>query len=166
MKIFLSHSSVDKALVDAMRRALDSSGQIAWLDARELRGGDILEDKIRTAIEDAEAFIVFVSNAGLQSKWVGKELTAALDIQKQRGRDAFPVLPVSIDDTKLGVLEQFFDGEPKYIAVRSKPVVLRNRCQRFLLLSASISPFITHSLRPNPWIDRLKNSFSTSPARR
>ncbi len=119
-KSFVSHSSVDNPLVDAMRRALEDSGQVTWLDARELRGGDILEDKICAAIAAADAFIIFVSPAGLQSKWVGKELTIALDIQKQRGRDVFPIVPLSIDDTRLGVLEPFFDGEPIYIPVSSE----------------------------------------------
>ena len=67
MKIFLSHASADKPLVDAMRRALDDSGHVAWLDARELRSGQILDQQIREAIERADAFLVFVSPVGLQS---------------------------------------------------------------------------------------------------
>lgn len=55
----------------------------------------------------------------LQSKWVGMELRHALEVQKQRGKDKFPVIPLSLDDTKLGVLEEFFGEEPVYIPVSS-----------------------------------------------
>jgi len=51
---------------------------------------------------------------------VGRELTIALEIQKQRGRDKFPVVPLAVDDTRLGVLEQFFDGQPLYVPVSSR----------------------------------------------
>ena len=60
-----------------------------------------------------------VSPDALQSKWVGKELRHALDVQKQRGKDKFPVIPLSLDGTKLGVLEEFFGEEPIYIPVSS-----------------------------------------------
>lgn len=55
----------------------------------------------------------------MQSNWVGMELTHALAIQKQREKGKFPVIPLSLNDTKLGVLEQFFEGEPAYIPVSS-----------------------------------------------
>ena len=55
----------------------------------------------------------------LQSKWVGKELRHALEVQKQRGKDKFPVIPLSLNGTKLGVLEEFFGEEPIYIPVSS-----------------------------------------------
>ncbi len=40
----------------------------------------------------------------------------ALDVQKQRGRDKFPVIPLSLDGTRLGVLEDVFGTEPTYIS--------------------------------------------------
>ena len=50
---------------------------------------------------------------------VGKELRYALDVRKQRGKDKFPVIPLSLNGTKLGVLEAFFGEEPVYIPVSS-----------------------------------------------
>ena len=40
-------------------------------------------------------------------------------VQKQRGQEKFPVIPLSLDGTRLGVLEDFFDAEPTYISVNS-----------------------------------------------
>src|SRR6185369_1800638 len=56
---------------------------------------------------------------GLQSKWVGKELRHALAVREQRGKDEFPVIPLSLDGTKLGVVEEFFGEEPTYVPVSS-----------------------------------------------
>ena len=62
---------------------------------------------------------MLVSPDALQSKWVGKELCHALDVQKEHGKDKFPVIPLSLNDTKLGVLEEFFGEQPVYISVSS-----------------------------------------------
>src|SRR5205814_269124 len=71
------------------------------------------------AIEEASAYAVVISTDALQSKWVGKELRHALTIRDQRGKENFPVIPLSLNGTKLGVLEEFFEEEPVYIPVSS-----------------------------------------------
>ena len=38
---------------------------------------------------------------------------------EERGKDKFPVIPLSLNGTKLGVLEEFFGEEPIYIPVSS-----------------------------------------------
>ncbi|MFZ2855342.1 MAG: CHAT domain-containing protein [Rhodocyclaceae bacterium] len=117
--LFLSHSSHDDAFVRELRQALADLGQGVWIDSRQLKGGDPLWSEIAKAIDDSAAYAVLVSPAALQSKWVGKELRYALDLQKQRGSDKFPAIPLSLDGTQLGVMESFFDDEPIYIAVSS-----------------------------------------------
>jgi tetratricopeptide (TPR) repeat protein len=118
-RLFISHSSQDDGFVREIQQALGNFKQDVWIDSRELRGGDPLWQEIRKAIEEASAYAVVVSANGLQSKWVGKELRYALEVQKQRGKDKFPVVSLSLNGTKLGVLEEFFDEEPIYIPVSS-----------------------------------------------
>jgi tetratricopeptide (TPR) repeat protein len=115
--LFISHSSQDDAFVRDLRAALADHGVSAWIDSRELLPGGLLAPEIQKAIRDASAFAVVVSTDALQSKWVAKELRYALDVQKERGRDKYPVIPLSLNGTKLGGLEEFFDGEPIYLAV-------------------------------------------------
>jgi hypothetical protein len=86
-----------------------------------LRGGDPLESEIQAAIEAAAGLAVLVSPASLQSRWVGKELRHGLKLQAERGRTAFPVIPLSLNGTRLGVLEDFFAEEPTYIPVSDGP---------------------------------------------
>src|SRR5229473_4687525 len=118
-KLFISHSSQDDNFVRELQQALGDLGEDVWIDSRELRGGDPLWSVIQQAIEEASAYAIVVSTDALQSKWVGRELRYALDVQKQRGKDRFPVIPLSLNGTKLGVLEEFFGEEPIYIPVSS-----------------------------------------------
>ena len=119
--LFLSHSTADDALVRELRQALTELGEDLWIDARELRGGDLLRPVIQEAIESAAAFAVLVSPAALQSEWVGDELTHALRVQRERGPARYPVIPLSLDGTRLGVLKQVFGTEPAYIPISSAP---------------------------------------------
>ena len=115
--LFLSHSSADDGFVRELREALADLGQPVWIDSRQLKGGDPLWSEITAAIEAAAGLAVLVSPASLQSRWVGKELRHGLKLQAERGRAAFPVIPLSLNGTRLGVLEDFFAEEPTYIPV-------------------------------------------------
>jgi len=116
-KLFISHSSQDDDFVRELQQALGDFSQDAWIDSRELRGGDLLWLEVKKAIDEASAYAILVSPDALQSKWVGKELRHALLVQEQRGKDQYPVIPLSLDNTQLGVLEEFFGEAPAYIPV-------------------------------------------------
>ena len=118
-KLFISHSSQDDGFVRGLQQVLGDLGQDVWIDSRELRGGDLLWPEIKKAIEEASAYAVVVSPASLQSEWVGNELRQRSSCRSSAGRDKFPVVPLSLDGTKLGVLEEFFGEEPLYIPVSS-----------------------------------------------
>ena len=118
-KLFISHSSQDDEFVRNLREALSDHGPDGWIDSRELRGGDLLLTDIKKAIDESSSYAVVVSTDALQSTWVGKELRHALTLQADRGKDKFPIIPLSLNGTKLGVLEEFFGEEPLYIPVSS-----------------------------------------------
>jgi tetratricopeptide (TPR) repeat protein len=118
-RLFISHSSKDDAFVRELRWSLADLKQEVWIDSRELRAGDPLWPEIQKAIEASSSVAVVVSASSLQARWVGKELRYALAVQEQRGRERFPVFALSLDGTKLGVLESLFDEEPLYVPVSS-----------------------------------------------
>src|SRR6266852_2351778 len=103
-KLFISHSSKDDAFVHELQQALGDLKQDVWIDSRELRGGDPLWTEIQKAIDEASAYAIVISTDALQSKWVGKELRHALAVRDERGKDKFPVIPLSLNGTKRGVL--------------------------------------------------------------
>jgi hypothetical protein len=100
-RLFISHSSQDDGFVREMQQALGNLKQNVWIDSRQLRGGDPLWQEIQKGIEEASAYAVLVSVSALQSKWVGKELRQALEVQKRRGKAEFPVIPLSLNGTPL-----------------------------------------------------------------
>jgi tetratricopeptide (TPR) repeat protein len=117
-KVFISHSTHDDSFVRELQQKLGDHKVDAWIDSRELRGGDVLTPAIRQAIEDAPAFVIVVSTESVKSPWVGQEVRLALDLQKQRGREAFPIIPVSLNRTRHPLLEETPEEEPKYIFVK------------------------------------------------
>ncbi|MCX5955363.1 MAG: toll/interleukin-1 receptor domain-containing protein [Cyanobacteria bacterium] len=140
VQLFLSHSSADDGFVRELRQALADLGQEVWIDSRQLKGGDPLWSDITAAIEAAAGLAVLVSPASLQSRWVGKEVQYGIQIQGQRGRDPFPVIPLSLNGTRLGVLEDFFGEEPTYISVSSAPAAPRPPSTRSWWPSACVCP--------------------------
>jgi hypothetical protein len=118
MQLFISHATEDDALVRSLQQALERNGIHAWIDSRELVGGDRLWPEIEQAIRDADGYLVLVSPAGLQSAWVGKELKLALaHPARARRRDLprHPPLPRRHQARRAGAL---FDGAPLHPALQ------------------------------------------------
>lgn len=96
MKVFLSHSSRDKALVREVRSYLPRHIQ-TWLDEDDLLVGQDLQISIKEAITDnAEYVVIFLGREAIRSTWVKQELEWALEREHQLGR--IFVLPVLLDD--------------------------------------------------------------------
>jgi len=96
MKVFLSHSSRDKALVREIRSHLPDHVK-TWLDEEDLLVGQDLKISIHSAIqEDADFVVIFLGKEAVASEWVKRELEWALEREKNIGR-VF-VLPVLLDD--------------------------------------------------------------------
>jgi len=96
VRIFLSHSHRDKALVREVRSYLP--GHVStWIDENELLIGEDLKTSIRDAIqEEADFVIIFFGQEAMKSEWIRRELAWALDREKQIGR-VF-ILPILLDD--------------------------------------------------------------------
>lgn len=82
---FLSHSTADKPLVEAVATELGKRGIIAWLDKEELYPGQDLTRALLEAIKDQATLSVFVSIKALRSTWVEIELGVALDRYEKAG---------------------------------------------------------------------------------
>lgn len=103
MKVFFSHASEDKAVVEQIylrvcERFPDVKG---WLDKYEIIGGDDLIEKINQGIEDADRFLIFLSPNSIDKPWVQAELRKALMSEIQGVKPEF-IVPV-----KIGAISQF-----------------------------------------------------------
>ena len=147
--LFVSHSSQDDPFVRDLQQALGDHGVVVWIDSRDLLPGGLLAPDIKKGIDDAAAIAVVVSPDALQSRWVGKEISYAMEVQKQRGRENFPVIPLSLDGTRLGVLENVFGTEPTYIPVSTGAGGAEAAVHPILVaLALRKSPDVAHSPQP------------------
>src|SRR6478735_6634416 len=97
MRIFLSHASDDKALVQALQAGWPAHMRV-WLDVDQLYAGHRLGEELRRAILDENDYVVvFVSPTSLQSEWVAQELAWALEVEADIGRPF--VVPVFLAGT-------------------------------------------------------------------
>jgi len=94
---FISHSSYDRAFVERLARQLRSDD--VWVDMWDMDVGDLLVTKIERAIETASEFILVLSGAALQSKWVKYESNMAI-IRLLEDAD-FRIVVLRIDDCEV-----------------------------------------------------------------
>jgi len=116
--IFISHSTQDDAFVAQLRQALELRGLTVWADSRNLRGGDQLAPEIEQAIREARAVLVVVSQHSLNSEWVYDEVAYARQVQRKRGVEEFPIIPLLLPGTTPAALRSFFPRKAVPVAVR------------------------------------------------
>lgn len=99
MKIFMSHSSKDKAFVERLSLDLLRNGLPVWLDNWEMQAGDSLYEKIYSGLDNSSYIIIIVSGNYNKSIWTTKEFRATL---AREDRDKKTILiPILIDDTTI-----------------------------------------------------------------
>ncbi len=91
-KVFVSYSHQDKPVARRIARFLRSYGVDAWLDERELRLGNRLDDSIQRAIIGCDTVLVVASDAATKSPWVHREVAFAVE-----STPPIAVCPVYVD---------------------------------------------------------------------
>ncbi|MEK6304456.1 MAG: TIR domain-containing protein [Acidobacteriota bacterium] len=119
-RVFISHASKDDAFVTELRLALEGQGITVWVDSRNLRGGAKLAPEIDEAIEHARQVIVVLSPNTVNSPWVRKEITKAVEVENQRKDEGFRVIPLLLPGIEPSALALWFDEEPVGVRVEIK----------------------------------------------
>ena len=114
--IFVSHTSRDDAFVQQLRLALESQQLSVWADSRELTGGEALGPEIEEALERSRQVLVVVSRQALQSAWVRKEVSRALEIATAKEGSGYKVIPLLLGIAPAD-LKTLFAEEPVGIDV-------------------------------------------------
>ena len=102
-RAFLSHSSKDKILVEAVARKLGN--KYCVYDTFSFEEGQKNLDEIEKGLEDTDLFVIFLSNNSLESEWVKKELEIAYDklLKKEIGK-IYPIIidtEISYEDSRI-----------------------------------------------------------------
>jgi len=98
MKVFISHSSLDKDIARRVAEQYRSRGVDVWIDEGELGPGDSWVDRLTTAISKTDIFALLLTANSLNSNWVRYELEAAL---AKLGEAQSAILPMLFEDVEI-----------------------------------------------------------------
>jgi TIR domain/AbiTii len=130
-RIFISHSSHDKAVARKLVDDLRALGHEPWLDEYAIRVGDSIPGKIEEGLQNADFVAVLLSPAAVQSGWVDREWKAKYWAEVLA--DRVMVLPVLLEDCEIPLLL----GPKKYADLRNYAVGL---VQLIGAIDPSLSP--------------------------
>jgi tetratricopeptide (TPR) repeat protein len=92
--VFISYSRQDSEFVQRLNNAFINAGRLAWVDWQNIPRGEDWWREIERGIEEAESFIVVVSQHWLTSEICHKELGYA----RQNGKRVLPLIRERIQD--------------------------------------------------------------------
>lgn len=92
--VFISYSSKDKAIADAVCHTIEELGIRCWIAPRDIHAGEEYGDVIADAVHKCKVFVLIFSEASSISKWVRSELNLAMDEQLY-------IIPFRVDGTPL-----------------------------------------------------------------
>ena len=92
---FLSYTTQDRAFAEKLYDDLTKVGVRCWMDAKDLRAGQRIDDMIGRAVRQHDKTLLILSAPAFNSPWVSKELQMALEQERTRGRSS--IFPLSLD---------------------------------------------------------------------
>jgi TolB-like protein/tetratricopeptide (TPR) repeat protein len=99
--VFLSYASQDSEAAARICNSLRAAGIEVWFDQRELRGGDVWDQRIRREIHDCELFVpvISVNTASRREGYFRLEWDLADQRTHMLARNRAFILPVCLDAT-------------------------------------------------------------------
>lgn len=99
-RVFISHSSEDKAEARALCEALAEVNVSSWLDEQSLLPGSDVSAEISLAIDNSSTVVFLLSKNSNEKSWQSSEIALALS----KGKKVFPL--VLTKDVKIPILLQ------------------------------------------------------------
>jgi hypothetical protein len=91
--VFVSHAHEDRDRAQPLAIALREHGMNAWFDQWEIQPGDSIVQKIfEEGLKNCKVFLVLLSRASIQSRWVREELDVALVRRLEGTTKVVPIL--------------------------------------------------------------------------
>ena len=102
MPIFISYNHEDKEFAESLAANLVQAKHNVWIDTWELNAGDSLIERIGSALGDADAILVVLSESSVQSEWCKRELNSG--IVRELEEKSVLVIPIVLDDCEVPML--------------------------------------------------------------
>lgn len=106
MQVFLSHTTADKDIVEAIGGFLTKRGLTVWIDSWRMTVGDSLVEKIGEGIEASDRLVVCLTPASVESNWVKKEVATGLvmELAEDKGLGEKFVVPALLIPCKVPIM--------------------------------------------------------------
>ncbi len=93
-KVFISYARSDQPFARDLVKHLRDFGTSGWMDAADISAENTIAGEIRSALREADALVVLVSQQSRESQWVNFEIGAGVAM-------GVPVIPVVIEGEDL-----------------------------------------------------------------
>ena len=93
---FISYNSKDEEFAKHLHDNLQDNGVRCWFALEDMKIGDQIRPTIDRQIRLRDKLLVILSENSVQSEWVGDEVEAALEEEKESGR--LVLFPIRLDD--------------------------------------------------------------------
>jgi len=106
MQVFLSHTTADKDIVEAIGAFLMKRGLTVWIDSWRMTSGDSLVGKIGEGIEASDRLVVCLTPTSVESNWVKKEVATGLvmELAEDKGLGEKFVVPALLIPCKVPIM--------------------------------------------------------------
>jgi len=84
MNVFISYSSKDKTFVEKLYDRLTKDNVTCFMDKEKIKDGDNWVTELEKAIKKSSAILYVISTDFIESKWVEKERTSAIALNKKQ----------------------------------------------------------------------------------
>ena len=105
-EVFLSHATADRTFADRLAKVVRAHGVPAWYSRTNLIGSQQWHDEIGLALARCDAFVVVLSPAAVQSRWVKLEFMYAPTHRRYQDR----IVPVVLKPCDTADLSWTLDG--------------------------------------------------------
>ena len=92
-RVFISYSSLDKAVASTICRAIEGRGHPCWIASRDVHPGDNFQESIVQAIRECRVMVLVFSKNANGSREIQKELALAGQFERL-------VIPVRVEDVQ------------------------------------------------------------------
>ncbi|MFT3827392.1 MAG: toll/interleukin-1 receptor domain-containing protein [Chitinophagaceae bacterium] len=96
--VFISYSTKDEAFCQALYNSLKNVGIRVWFAPINMKAGQKIHQQVSDAIRQYDKLLLVLSEASIESGWVGTEIFAARDREIREGKQLlFPIRLSSFD---------------------------------------------------------------------
>ncbi len=113
-EVFISHSSKDKSIADAVCASIEAAGIRCWIAPRDIRSGELWAEAIVEAIQSSRIMVLIFSSNSNNSGDVAKELTVAVN-------SGVIVVPFKIDDIMPDGVMRYYLSDTHWLDAMNPP---------------------------------------------